>query len=92
MTPVGVFRVAKHSISHHGMAHAQRLLIASLQITCGILLQELLACILQKLQGLLDTLVADGFAPLQRGYLQAWLHTNQQVSLTLSMNLCHTIH
>ena len=53
-----------------------------MQITCDIVLQELLACILQRLQSLLETLVADGFAPLQQAYLQAWLHTNQQVSLT----------
>lgn len=42
-------------------------------------LQELLACILDKLQGLLVTLSAQGFGPLQEAYLQAWLHTNQQV-------------
>ncbi|KAL3163002.1 hypothetical protein ABBQ32_009434 [Trebouxia sp. C0010 RCD-2024] len=43
--------------------------------------EELLACILDKLQGLLATLVATGFAPLQQAYLQAWLHSNQQVTL-----------
>ena len=31
------------------------------------------------MEGLLVTLVADGFAPLQQSYLQAWLHTDQQV-------------
>lgn len=45
-------------------------------------MQELLACILQRLQGLLETLVADGFGPLQEAYLHAWLHTNQQVVLS----------
>ena len=44
------------------------------------LLQELLACILERLEGLLAVLVADGFAPLQQAYLETWLHTNQQVS------------
>ena len=68
---------AKHSNLHCDMTHAH------VQITCNILLQELLACILQRLQDLLETLVADGFAPLQQAYLQAWLHTNQQVSPTL---------
>lgn len=43
--------------------------------------EELLACILYELQGLLATLVANGFAPLQQAYLQAWLHSNQQVTL-----------
>lgn len=46
-----------------------------------IIREELLACILHRLQGLLGKLAADGFAPLQQAYLQAWLHTNQQVTL-----------
>lgn len=43
--------------------------------------EELLACILANLEGLLTTLVAAGFVPLQEAYLRAWLHTDQKVSL-----------
>ena len=42
-------------------------------------LQALLAGILNQLEALLDTLLRDGFQPLQAAYLRAWLHTGQQV-------------
>lgn len=41
--------------------------------------QALLASVLNRLEGLLDTLLREGFAPLQAAYLDAWLHTGQQV-------------
>ena len=41
--------------------------------------QALLASTLNRLEGLLDTLVREGFPPLQAAYLGAWLHTGQQV-------------
>lgn len=41
--------------------------------------QELLACLLTKLEAMLSTLASQGFDPLQEAYMQAWLHTNQQV-------------
>ncbi|KAL0042345.1 hypothetical protein WJX77_009698 [Trebouxia sp. C0004] len=43
--------------------------------------EELLASILTNIQGLLSTLTAQGFDPLQEEYLQAWLHTDQKVTL-----------
>ena len=62
-----------------GLQHVLCLLVGGSQVTRDSLFQELLASILHKLQGMLATLVANGFAPLQQAYLQAWLHTNQQV-------------
>ena len=44
-----------------------------------LFMQELLACILTNLEGLLQTLTTEGFKPLEQDYLEAWLHTNQQV-------------
>lgn len=32
-----------------------------------------------QLEAMLDVLAAQGFAPLQAAYLEAWLHTGQQV-------------
>lgn len=61
-------------------------LVVSSELHGTNLLQELLACILYELQGLLATLVANGFAPLQQAYLQAWLHSNQQVWWTKLMS------
>jgi biotin-(acetyl-CoA carboxylase) ligase len=43
--------------------------------------QALLASALSKLEGLLDTLLREGFQPLQAAYLASWLHTGQQVTL-----------
>ena len=43
------------------------------------IIQELLACILTNLEGLLHTLTVEGFKPMEQDYLEAWLHTNQQV-------------
>lgn len=42
-------------------------------------MQELLACVLTQLEAMTGTLAGHGFGPLQEDYLQAWLHTNQQV-------------
>ena len=42
-------------------------------------MQELLACVLTQLEAMTGTLASHGFGPLQEDYLQAWLHTNQQV-------------
>lgn len=41
--------------------------------------QALLAGILNNLESMLEVLVQDGFAPLESAYLQAWLHSGQQV-------------
>ena len=41
--------------------------------------QALLAGIMGQLEAMLDVLAAQGFAPLQAAYLEAWLHTGQQV-------------
>ena len=32
-----------------------------------------------QLEAMLDVLAAQGFAPLQAAYLEAWLHSGQQV-------------
>ena len=42
-------------------------------------MQELLACLLNKLEAMVGVLTKHGFEPLQEAYLQAWLHSNQQV-------------
>ena len=43
------------------------------------MMQELLARILGHLEKLLQTLVKQGFSPLQPAYEAAWLHSGQQV-------------
>lgn len=35
-----------------------------------------------QLEAMLDVLAAQGFAPLQAAYLDAWLHSGQQVCNT----------
>ena len=47
-------------------------------------MQELLPCLLTKLEAMIGTLTRQGFGPLQEDYLQAWLHTDQQVG----SNIC----
>ena len=42
-------------------------------------MQALLPAILNNLERMLDVLVRDGFGPLESAYLDAWLHTGQQV-------------
>ena len=41
--------------------------------------QELLAGIMEALEGMLRVLTDQGFAPLEAAYTASWLHTNQQV-------------
>ncbi|BDA42446.1 Biotin-protein ligase [Coccomyxa sp. Obi] len=43
--------------------------------------EVLLAGILNRLEELLDVLLSSGFEPLQKPYLDAWLHTSQKVIL-----------
>ena len=54
--------------------------------------QVLLAGILNNMERMLGVLVQDGFAPLESAYLNAWLHSRQQVprwpqSLCCSLNM-----
>lgn len=42
-------------------------------------MQALLPAILNNLERMLDVLVRDGFGPLESAYLDAWLHSGQQV-------------
>ena len=52
----------------------------------GYVLQVLLAGMLNQLEALLDTLLRDGFQPLQAAYLGAWLHTGQQVPSAVALS------
>ena len=42
-------------------------------------MQALLPAILNNLERMLNVLVRDGFGPLESAYLDAWLHSGQQV-------------
>ena len=61
----------------HAVQSQHVMLICEKTICSG--LQALLAGIMGQLEAMLDVLAAQGFEPLQAAYLDAWLHSGQQV-------------
>ena len=51
----------------------------------------LLAVIMGNVEDMLNVLCSNGFAPLRQAYLNAWLHTGQQVCVIKAflLSLCN---